>query len=129
LEADQRDIFLVQWSDETRFDMPSRRHRRVRSLLALLVAGSAGAGAHAAPVSYGGRLVDIAGAPLSGPLTLEVRLYAAGDASSPVWTTLVEGVELTSGVFQLTLEPPLSVLGSSSAPAWIELHDVASGVT
>jgi hypothetical protein len=129
LEADQRDIFLVLWSDEMRFDMPSRRHRRVRSLLALLVAGSAGAGAHAAPVSYGGRLVDIAGAPLSGPLTLEVRLYAAGDASSPVWTTLVEGVELTSGVFQLTLEPPLSVIGSSSAPAWIELHDVASGVT
>jgi hypothetical protein len=99
-------------------------------LLTLSAASQLAAASSDARLSYAGRLSDAAGAPLSGPLDLEVRLYAAGDAPEPVWTRLVRGVALSAGgVFELELEPPLSVLGSAAAPVWIELHDPAHAIT
>jgi hypothetical protein len=75
-------------------------------------------------------LSDVTGAPVVGPISLEVRLYATGDATAPIWTKLVEGVELSSGgIFQLELEPPLAALGSTAAPVWIEIYDATRGVT
>jgi hypothetical protein len=109
--------------------MQSGQICRVCVFLLLLVASARGAGASATPLSYGGRLVDALGAPLTGPVTLEVRLYAAGEAQTPVWTTLVEGVELASGVFEIMLDPPLAALGTAASPAWIEVFEPSRGIT
>jgi hypothetical protein len=81
-------------------------------------------------LSYGGRLSDAAGTPVTGPLDLEVRIYASADATVPTWSKLVAGVNLSpGGVFQLELEPPLAALGSASAPVWIELYEPARSMT
>jgi hypothetical protein len=85
--------------------------------VALAAAATPPARADGVRLSYGGRLTDSAGAPRTGSLDVEVRLFAAGDATAPVWTRLVEGVELSAGgVFQLELEAPLAALGSVDAP-------------
>jgi hypothetical protein len=97
------------------------------TVAALWVRAAWGDGFH---LSYGGRLSDATGGPVTGPLDLEVRIYAAGDATVPTWTKLVTGVELSAdGLFQLELEPPLAVLGSASAPVWIEIYEPARSIT
>jgi alpha-tubulin suppressor-like RCC1 family protein len=100
----------------------------VGAVVAALFASAAWS--QATRLTYGGRLTDANGSPLAGSRTLAIRLYATGDATTPVWETQISGVELTAGgLFQVDLEPPLVALGNAAAPAWIELHDMAQAIT
>jgi hypothetical protein len=70
-------------------------------LLALLLAG----GSTAAPsvIHHQGRLLDDAGTPMEGSVTLTFALYASATDPTPVWAESHSGVPLQDGLFHVLL--------------------------
>ena len=88
-------------------------------------------------INYSGRLVQPSGAPVSGSVNLDVKVYENATEKCSVSVT---GVTLVNGVFNTALEfenqcnagaDSLSdvVKAASGADLWIEVTDASSGVT
>ena len=81
--------------------------RMKRPALAALVLGLglglAAGEAYGDTVSYQGFLQDDNGSPLSGPVDLTFRIYAASSGGSSLWTESFNDVALENGVFSIVL--------------------------
>jgi hypothetical protein len=93
------------------------------SLAALLAA----APAHAAELSYGGRLVDDSGTPLAGPVAITLRFFGSAtgiDQLGPAKT--FPSVELSGGVFQLAISlddaEQAAILGNGSDSVFVQVE-------
>jgi hypothetical protein len=91
----------------------------------------AGVTVHAATLSYTGRVVDAAGAPLVGPADIVVRFFGSAAGSDQLGTSQTfAGVALSGGVFQLSLTlsdaEVAEVLGDGSRSVYVEVE--AAGV-
>ena len=89
--------------------------------------------AHAAdsfPLSYSGRLTQSSGAPVEGPVDIELKFFAAETEGTQLGDTYpFTGVTLQNGIFtlslQLTPKEAQTILGSGSEPVYIEV--IAAG--
>jgi len=82
--------------------------------------------AFALDFGYSGRLTDVSGQPLNGPVELTIRFYHDPQNSDLVGPTLkIPGVELVDGVFQVALNVDDSqvntIFGDGSKAVYIEV--------
>src|SRR5688500_8059633 len=77
---------------------------------------------------YAGRLTDASGAPRSGSVTLEVKLYRGATDTTPIAVTVppLENVELRGGLFDVAI--PLSeadrhVVFDGAGDVWLEVAE------
>jgi hypothetical protein len=100
-------------------------------LLFLVVALSTPASADPFNFSYGGRIVDSAGAPLPGPVTIEIRFFDAASGGKQLGPTkTIPDVTLKSGIFQVdvALSPSdRADVFTGNKDVWIEATDSGSG--
>ena len=107
------------------------RHRGLRVALALLVLGLFPGGAAGVPleVSYQGQLLDSGGLPLTGTVTLELRIWNDASSTNPddlVYEETHAAVSVVAGVFSVALGGGTVSVGTFdagllAAPAlWLE---------
>ena len=100
--------------------------RMKRPALAALVLGLglglAAGEAYGDTVSYQGFLQDDNGSPLSGPVDLTFRIYAASSGGSSLWTESFNDVALENGVFSIVLgqTSPLTETLFNGNARWLE---------
>jgi hypothetical protein len=96
----------------------------IRSLIAIALALGCQS-LYAADISYGGRLSEASGAPLTGPVDITFNFYTSGAATVPSYTITQNAVLLTDGVFHVTLDLPApqlqSLLGNGDKTFYIEV--------
>jgi hypothetical protein len=78
-------------------------------------------------LGYGGRLVDAAGAPLSGPIDLTVRFFGSETGGEQLGSSLsYTGVTLADGVFQLSMSlsdaDQGAIFGDGSHAVFVEIE-------
>ena len=97
-----------------------------------LAAGTATAQTPSSPyaLSYGGRLADQAGKPISGPIDLKVSFFANASGGSPLASQTFSQITLDQGVFQVTLDVALQdVFSGGSSSVYVEVSDVTHSQT
>ncbi len=103
-------------------------------LFALIFVPNVTAAADAPPyaLSYSGRLTEVTGAPLTGPVTLSLQFFRHDSASDLVATPpqVFSGVALLQGVFQVTLtfsDSEYQNLFNGTENVWIQVTNEGSG--
>jgi hypothetical protein len=101
-----------------------RRWLRSAVIVSLALVAAAGPSRAVAPpeIAYQGRLLDATGAPLAGPVDLEIRVFDQPSAGAQLYRELHADVALADGVFSIRIGTGTDRLGSVDA----ELFEVAS---
>ena len=88
--------------------------------LCLLLSAIAAAAAPVSPaISLQGKLTDAKGYPLSGSYNFQFKIFDVASGGTALWTSPVQSVPVSKGIWQTSISPPDSIDFNSSL--WLEV--------
>ncbi|MFI5216330.1 MAG: IPT/TIG domain-containing protein [Candidatus Limnocylindria bacterium] len=74
-------------------------------------------------VNFQGLLLDSAGEPVTGTVTLQLELFSAASGGSPLWTETHSSVSVTDGIYDVVLGSltPLTPAHFSASPRYLQV--------